>query len=106
LKPNGRDGKDGTGRSPKARRRGASCWTILLCVRFGLQAHAGLPVPGGNARLLQHRRLSLREGGGVLNRLLAFDTGRGHCRGRIFRPPRPGRNGLGTVLIAVIPSSR
>ena len=40
------------------------------------------------------------------NRLLALNTGRGHCRTRISRPPRPGRNGLGAVLIAVIPSSR
>ena len=34
--------------------------------------------------------------------LFCFNTGRGHCRARILRPPRPGRNGLGAVLVAVI----
>lgn len=52
------------------------------------------------------RRLSDRSGDGVLIGLLAFNTGRGHRRARIFAFPRPGRNGLGAVLIAVIPSSR
>ncbi|MDR9836767.1 hypothetical protein [Herbaspirillum huttiense] len=32
----------------------------------------------------QHRRLSHREGGGIPIRLLALNTGRGHCRARIF----------------------
>ena len=61
---------------------------------------------GRDARLLQCRHLSHREGGGVLNRLLALNTGRGHCRARILRLPRPGRNGQGAVLVAAIPSSR
>jgi hypothetical protein len=58
LKPNGRDGKVGTGRSPKARRR----------MRRHAQAF----------------------------QMLALNTGRGHCRARIFevtapRAERPGR---------------
>ena len=36
------------------------------------------------ARRLQRRRLSNRGGGGVLIWLLAFDTGRGYRRARIF----------------------
>ncbi|HIE1532459.1 TPA: hypothetical protein ACXJTR_005094, partial [Pseudomonas aeruginosa] len=43
---------------------------------------------------------------GVPIRLSASNTGRGHCRARICISPRPGRNGLGAVLIAVIPSFR
>ena len=52
--------------------------------RFGLQAHVGLPITGREARLLQRRRMSHREGGGVLIRLLALNTGRGHRRARIL----------------------
>ena len=41
------------------------------------------------ARPLQRRRLRWREDGAVLMLLLAFDTGRGHCRARIFGNHRP-----------------
>ena len=41
------------------------------------------------------------EGGGVLVWLLVLNTGRGYCRARIGFSPRPGRNGLGAVPIAL-----
>jgi hypothetical protein len=65
--------------------------------RFGLQAHVGLPIAGREARLLQRRRMSHRDGGGVLIGLLALNTGRGHCRARILRftAPRTERPGRG-----------
>ena len=50
--------------------------------RFGLQAHVGLPITGREARLLQRRRMSHREGGGVLMELLGLQH-------RARPPPRP-----------------
>jgi len=63
----------------------ADCW------RFGLQT-------GRQARSHQRRHLSLRDSGGVPIWQLGLNTGRGHRRARILRPPRPGRHGLGAVL--------
>ena len=65
--------------------------------RFGLQAHVGLPITGREARLLQRRRMSHREGGGVLIWLLGLNIGRDHRRARIFEftAPRPERLGRG-----------
>ncbi len=56
----------------------------------------GPAITGREARSRQRRRLSCREGGGVPIRLVALNTGRGHCRARIFastapRTERPGR---------------
>lgn len=61
----------------------ADCW------RFGSQT-------GPQARSHQRRDQSLRDGGGVPIWQLALNTGRGHCRARIFattapRAERPGR---------------
>ena len=46
--------------------------------------------------MIRQRRLRISVGSGVLVRLLALNTGRGHCRARIFastapRTERPGR---------------
>ena len=71
-----------------------------------LAGPCGPAIAGREARSRQRRRLNCRDGGGVPIRLRAWNTGRGHCRARILRPPRPGRNGLGAVLNAVISSSR
>ena len=86
----------------KLKTAGDSC--ALRALRLAVPC--GPAIAGREARSRQRRRLNCRDGGGVLIRLLALNTGRGHCRARILRPPRPGRNGLGAVLIAVIPSSR
>ncbi|MBZ0106762.1 MAG: hypothetical protein K8H84_14195 [Sulfuricella denitrificans] len=40
MKPNGRDGKGGTGRSPKARRRGAPARCTVPAFRF-VSTHCG-----------------------------------------------------------------
>ncbi|EPY8489865.1 hypothetical protein [Pseudomonas aeruginosa] len=76
--------------------------TLTYYGRFGFQAHAGLQLPGVPPDYF----MALALHGSVLIRLLALNTGRGYCRARICVSPRPGRNGLGAVLIAVIPSSQ
>src|SRR3546814_20471822 len=86
----------------KLKTAGDSC--ALRALRLAVPC--GPAIAGREARSRQRRRLNCRDGGGVLIRLLALNTGRGHCRARTLRPPRPGRNGLGAVLNAVIPSPR
>ena len=39
--------------------------------------------------MIRQRRLRISVGSGVLVRLLALNTGRGHCRARIFAPTAP-----------------
>lgn len=79
---------------------------VLCSLDIAPQYHftlIALVIYGGNERrhravlrCLQRRRLSTSEGGGVVFRLFAFDTGRGYRRARIFeftapRAERPGR---------------
>ena len=71
-----------------------------------LAGPCGPGIAGREARSRQRRRLNCGDGDGVPIRLCAWNTGRGHCRARILRPPRPGRNGLDAVLNAIITSSR
>ena len=54
-------------------------------------------VAGRDARQFQRRRLSASEGGGVVLRLLGFNTGHSHRRARIpdFTAPRAERPGRG-----------
>src|SRR3546814_8126277 len=66
----------------KLKTAGDSC--ALRALRLAVPC--GPAIAGREARSRQRRRLNCRDGGGVLIRLLALNTGRGHCRARSEEP--------------------